>query len=188
VKIRPYIPILLVSVLVPALVAYLMFTQPPLNEAGSWHHYLPHVNAAINSLTAGLLVLGLYFIRTDQTDRHRGTMISAFLLGGLFLISYIIYHSSVPSTVYGDLNHDGDLDSLEKEALGGMRVLYLSLLVSHISLSILVVPLVLLALYHAFYENFDSHLKVVKYAYPIWLYVSVTGVLVYFMIQPYYIL
>ena len=176
------------SILVPSLVTYILLNQGDMEGASSWHYYLPHINAAINSATAGLLVLGLYFIRNDHPDRHRAAMISAFVLGGLFLVSYLIYHASVPSTVYGDLNHDGNLDALEKDSLGIMRPVYLFFLLSHIVLAFLVVPLVLFALYHAVRENFDSHLKVVKYAYPIWLYVSITGVLVYFMIRPYYTL
>ena len=175
-----------VSIIVPGLVAYILFSDQKLGTANDWHHALPHLNAVINSATTGLLVLGLIFIRADQQDKHRAAMIGAFILGTLFLVSYLLYHSSVPSTVFGDLNYDGSLDSSEKESLGYWRGVYLTLLLSHIVLAFVVVPLVLLAMFHALREDFDRHLKVVKFAYPIWLYVSISGVLVYFMIRPYY--
>lgn len=184
--IRLYLSILLVSILVPVVIAYFLFSQSKLNEVSIWYSYLPHLNAILNSTTAALLILGLAFIKSKDRLRHKITMITAFVLGGLFLISYLIYHSSVPSTVFGDLNHDGKLGAREEESLGVLRIVYLSLLLTHIGLAFVVVPLVLMALYHALRENYELHKKIVKYAYPIWLYVSVTGVLVYFMIRPYY--
>jgi len=185
-RMRLYLPIILLSILVPVLVGYFLFGKEKLNEISEWYSYLPHINAIINSTTAALLVLGLVFIKSERQEWHKITMLTAFALGVLFLTSYLIYHSSVPSTVFGDLNHDGILDAGEKESLGTLRTVYLFLLLTHIALAFIVVPLVLLALYHALREKFDIHLRIVKYAYPIWLYVSVTGVLVYFMIRPYY--
>ena len=94
----------------------------------------------------------------------------SFILGSIFLISYIIYHSSVESTSY----------------LGGFKILYYFFLISHISLSIVVVPFVLFAFYYALSNQINNHKKIVKYTFPIWLYVSVSGVIVYLMISPFY--
>ena len=99
-------------------------------------------------------------------------MVSAFVLGALFLVSYVLYHGSAPSTSFG-----GE---------GWIRSLYYFVLLTHIILAAVVVPLVLVALYFALSDRIVQHKKLVKYAYPIWLYVSITGVLVYLMIRPYY--
>ncbi len=175
-----------VSVVIPLAVAVLIF-MPARLDTGDWVKFLPHLNAVINSATAGLLLLGLYFIKNQRVELHRAVMLSAFVLGALFLISYIIYHASVPSVKYGDLDADGILSAAEAEAVGSGRTIYLITLLSHIGLSIVVVPFVLMALYFALTNQFDKHKKAVKYGYPIWLYVSVTGVIVYFMIRPFYI-
>ncbi len=113
-------------------------------------------------------------------------MITAFILGALFLVSYVIYHASAPSTVYGDLNADSEVSREELSQLTIPREFYLFVLLSHILLAIVVVPFVLLAMNYAIQRNFNKHVKIVKFAYPIWLYVSVTGVLVYLMISPFY--
>lgn len=174
-----------VSVIIPLAVAVLIF-MPARLDTGAWVKFLPHLNAVINSATAALLILGVYFIKKGRTDYHRAMMLSAFVLGVLFLVSYIIYHASVPSVIYGDADGDGILAEAERAVLGNSRTVYLITLLSHIGLSIVVVPFVLMALYFALSEQNDKHRKVVKFAFPIWLYVSVTGVIVYFMISPFY--
>ena len=113
-------------------------------------------------------------------------MLVAFVLGALFLVSYVIYHASAESTVFGDLNGNGVLEDAEAAVLGNSRTVYLTILISHIILAAIVVPFVLLSLYFALNEKIAKHRKIVKFAYPIWLYVSVTGVIVYMMISPYY--
>ncbi|UYZ65252.1 DUF420 domain-containing protein [Hymenobacter weizhouensis] len=133
---------------------------------------LPAVNAVLNSLTAVLLMLGYYFIRRRNVARHRAMMGLAFLLGSLFLVSYVAYHSQVPSTKFG-----GE---------GLIRGVYYFLLLTHILLAAVTVGLVLFTLYYALTEQFGRHRRIARWTYPIWLYVSVTGVLVYFMIAPYY--
>ena len=90
------------------------------------------------------------------------------------------------STKFGDINQNGILEASELAAIGVWRYIYLGVLLSHILLAIVVVPFVLLALYHALTKKFEKHKKVTRFAFPIWLYVSVTGVLVYLMISPYY--
>ncbi|MEQ8685830.1 MAG: DUF420 domain-containing protein [Imperialibacter sp.] len=174
-----------VSVIIPVAVAILIFMPARLN-AGEWVKFLPHLNAVINSATAALLLLGLYFIKDKKVDHHRAVMLGAFALGAIFLVSYIIYHASVPSVKYGDTNADGLLSEAEMAATGNGRTVYLITLLSHIGLSIVVVPFVLMALYFALTGQIEKHKKAVKFGYPIWLYVSVTGVIVYFMIRPFY--
>ena len=100
-------------------------------------------------------------------------MITAFVLGALFLILYILYHSNAPPTKYG-----GE---------GIIRIVYFFFLFSHILLAFIVVPLVLSAIYFALFQKIEKHKKMVKYTFPIWLYVSITGVIVYLMISPYYL-
>ena len=145
------------------------------------------MNAVINSLTAVLLIAALIAIKKKNIRLHRTLMLSALVLGTLFLVSYVIYHASTTSTVFGDVDHDGVLSSAEKAELGSMRGIYLFTLLSHIGLSIVVVPFVLLAFYYALSNQISRHQKIVKYTFPVWLYVSITGVLVYLMISPYYL-
>jgi putative membrane protein len=164
--------IAIISVAVPLVVAALLL-MPVKLRAGQWVYYLPHVNAIINSITALVLVAGFIFIRQKNVQRHQLAMTSAFALGGLFLISYVIYHSTVPSTSYG---HEGTI-----------RYVYYFFLISHILLSIVVVPLVLMAIYYAFTQRFYQHRRIVRFTFPVWLYVSVSGVIVYLMISPFYV-
>ncbi|MEP1094646.1 MAG: DUF420 domain-containing protein [Cyclobacteriaceae bacterium] len=176
-----------ISVLIPIIVTFLIVFPSKLSFAGDWVRLLPGVHAMINSLTAILLILALVSVRRGNIKLHRALMFSALLMGVLFLISYILYHSSVDSVKFGDLNHDGVLSDAELTSVKGSRILYLGVLASHILLSILVVPFVLLAFYYALTSQISKHKKMVKYTYPVWMYVSITGVIVYFMIEPYYL-
>lgn len=176
-----------ISALIPIVVAFLIFTPTKLSFAGNWVMFLPGIHASINSLTVILLISALIAIRKGNVTLHRAFMMSALFMGLLFLVSYIIYHSSVESVKFGDLNHDGSVNAEELLAVGSSRTIYLILLASHIILSILVVPFVLLAFYYALTDQLTKHRKMVKFTYPIWMYVSVTGVMVYFMIKPYYL-
>jgi putative membrane protein len=160
-----------VSAIVPLVVALLLGIQAKV-ELGAWTKVLPHVIGGINTLTALLLVVGFVLIRFGKVEGHRWAMTSAFLLGGCFLVCYITYHLSNPSTHFG-----GE---------GTTKMIYYGLLLSHIALSILVLPLVLRAFIYALTSQFEAHKRVAKFAFPIWLYVSVSGVLVYLMISPYY--
>ncbi|WP_128545583.1 DUF420 domain-containing protein [Larkinella soli] len=159
------------AVAIPVAVAVLLGIRRKV-DLGEWTTYLPHLNAVINSATALLLLAGLYFIRQKNITAHRTAMLSAFTLGAVFLVSYVLYHLSNESTPFG--------------GQGWVRPLYYFLLVSHIALSIGVVWFVLRAVYFALSGQYDRHRRVVRWAYPIWLYVSITGVIVYFMIAPYY--
>jgi putative membrane protein len=146
------------------------------------------LNAVLNSLTACCLLVGFFFIKNKNIKMHRAVMTTAFVLSSLFLVSYVIYHfSPIASVKFGDVNHDKIVDEAEKLAVGTVRYIYLFILLTHILLAAIVVPLVLFAFYFALSNQIDRHKKMVKWTYPIWLYVAVTGVIVYLMISPYYV-
>ena len=162
----------ILSVAIPVAVAVLLGIQSK-PDLGNWTKVLPHLNAMINTATSILLILGLILIKSKRQEAHRKIMTFAFVLGGLFLIFYVLYHLTNPSTTYG-----GE---------GGMRYVYYFILISHIGLSLVVLPLVLRAFYFAVTGDYGRHKRLVKFAYPIWLYVSITGVLAYLLISPYYV-
>ena len=176
----------LLKVVIPEAVAVLLFYHSKLEVSGGWTTMLPGLNATVNSATSLALIAGLIFIKKGNIAMHRISMLTAFSLGAVFLISYIIYHVSMPGTKFGDLDSNGIVSAAELAQAGSMRMIYFVILISHILLAIIVVPFVLLALYFAVKGQIERHKKIVKYAYPIWLYVSVTGVIVYLMISPYY--
>ncbi|MBB6461269.1 DUF420 domain-containing protein [Flammeovirga kamogawensis] len=183
----PLIIIGIVSILIPIVVALLLFI-PQTGKLGDLDvSFLPRLNAVINFSSAIALILGYYFVKKKQIDMHKLMMTVAFVLGGIFLVSYVVYHFQGGHTVFGDVNHDGVLSAVEKENLGLMRTFYLVILLSHILLSAGVVPLVLLAIYFAITDQINKHKRIVKFTYPVWLYVAITGVVVYLMISPYYI-
>ncbi|MEK6478861.1 DUF420 domain-containing protein [Catalinimonas sp. 4WD22] len=174
------------SIAIPIVVSILMFSPTKLDIESDWVGVLPHLNGLINTTTSVALVAGLVFIKQKKVKYHKTAMLIAFILGSIFLVSYVIYHSSAASTIYGDINGNGILEETEAEQLGAMRTVYLGILISHIILAAIVVPFVLFALFYALTDKISKHRKVVRFAYPIWLYVSVTGVIVYLMISPYY--
>jgi len=178
--------IIALSVAVPLLIAYLLFRPGKPDVIDAWFYYLPHVNGIINTFTSGVLVFGYIMIRNGYKEWHKAAMITSFFLGILFLISYITYHSMAPSQRYGDMNHNGILEPDELLAVQFFRIVYLILLLVHIFLAVVAVPLILAAFYYALTGKFDKHRKIAKYAFPVWLTVSVTGVVVYLMISPYY--
>jgi putative membrane protein len=185
---RSYLKVIyLISVLIPLLVAFLIFFPNKLSFVGDWVKILPGIHATINSITAFILIGALVAIKKERMSLHRSLMFSALIMGILFLVSYIIYHSSVDSVKFGDINHDGLVDEIELVKVSSSRMIYLGVLASHIILSILVVPFVLFAFYYALTGQITKHKRMVKYTYPVWLYVSITGVIVYFMISPYYL-
>ncbi|MEM6734783.1 MAG: DUF420 domain-containing protein [Bacteroidota bacterium] len=178
--------IYLVSIVIPVVVAFLILFPSKLALSGGWVKMLPGFHALINSTTVLTLICALVSIKKNNVHAHRTFMFVSLFLGALFLVSYIIYHSSVNSVKFGDLDHDGVVSAAELANVGASRTIYLVILASHILLSILVVPFVLLAFYYALSHQIARHKKMVKYTYPVWLYVSITGVVVYFMIKPYY--
>lgn len=150
-------------------------------------HYLPKLNAILNGTCSVLLLISLYFIRQRNITMHKRINILAFILSSLFLVSYILFHWLLPhETVFGDTNGDGILSPAESAAAGSTRTIYLVILISHIILAAGVLPLILLSFYRGLQMQVKKHKKLVRWAFPIWLYVTVTGVIVYLMVAPYY--
>ncbi len=178
--------IIALSVIIPLAVAFLLFMPEKLTVAGDWVTFLPHMNGVINSVTSIFLIAGFFFIRFRNIQLHKTAMSSAFILGALFLVSYVIYHAASESTVYGDINGNGVLELEEADRIGPMRNIYLAILITHILLAIIVVPFVLFAFYYALTQKFDKHKKTARITLPVWLYVSISGVIVYLLISPYY--
>lgn len=176
-----------VSIIVPALVAVLIYSPYKLPADMPWLKSIPGFNAIINSITTVLLIAGGAFAKNGVIKWHKVSMTSALALGTCFLLAYVLYHSTQESVIFGDINGNGLLEDSEAASIGSMRTIYLTLLLSHILMSAAVVPFVLLAFYFAIAGEFARHVKVVKFTWPIWLYVSITGVLVYVMASPYYV-
>ena len=147
---------------------------------------LPMLNAIINGTCSVLLIFSLMAIKKKNIALHRKINLTAFLLSALFLVSYVTAHYFIPDTKYGDINHDGIMDAAEKAAVSGIKPVYLIILLSHIFLAVLVLPLVLLSFYYGLSDQREKHKKITRFSYPVWLYVTVTGVVVYLMISPYY--
>jgi uncharacterized membrane protein YozB (DUF420 family) len=129
---------------------------------------LPDVNAALNSLSAVFLFAGYRFIRLKNQQAHRRCMLAAFTCSILFLISYLTYHFQVGSVPF--------------KGQGGVRVVYFTILLTHTILAAAIVPLALITLIRALRERFDAHRRIARWTLPIWLYVSITGVIVYWML------
>jgi len=165
--------ITILSILIPVVVAALFgvnlkrlgFDVEPLS-------FLPPIYATINGITAIVLIIAVIAIKNGNRKLHQRLMQFAILLSILFLLMYVAYHMTSESTKYG-----GE---------GLWRSLYFFILISHILLSIVVIPLVLITYVRALAERFDKHKKIAKITFPIWLYVAITGVVVYLMIAPYY--
>ena len=127
-----------------------------------------------------------YFIKRRNIEIHKQINLIAFVLSSLFLVCYILYHWLSKETVYGDMDHDGLLSDAESLAVASSKSIYYFILISHIVLAAIVLPLVLLSFYSGLQLDVDKHKKLVRYSFPIWLYVTITGVVVYFMISPFY--
>jgi putative membrane protein len=181
------LPIIIVSIAIPLAVAAIILIPGIKISFGFNTHALPLFHALLNSSTAILLIASLYFIKNKQIKAHKTANLIAVALSAVFLVSYVIYHSSNPSTLYGDTNHDGLLSSDEKLQAGALRYVYYFILITHIFLSAVIIPFVLFTLQRAYQEKFDKHRKLAKITWPMWLYVAVTGVIVYVMISPYYV-
>ncbi|MGV8880076.1 MAG: DUF420 domain-containing protein [Sphingobacteriaceae bacterium] len=152
----------------------------------SFTYLLPKLNAIINGTCSVLLLVSLYYIKHKNITMHKRINIITFLLSSLFLLSYILFHYLAPETKFGDINHDGILTADEKALAGNVRYVYYVILISHIILAAGVLPLILLSFYRGLRMQVEKHKKLVRWSFPIWLYVTVTGVIVYLMILPYY--
>lgn len=166
--------IILVSIVIPVVVAILFgvklkdfgYNVEPLS-------FLPPIYATINGITALVLIIAVMAIRKGNRKLHERLMTTAIALSLAFLVMYIAYHMTSDSTKFG-----GE---------GIIRYVYFFILISHILLSIAIVPLVLITYVRAIAKTFDKHRKIARITYPLWLYVAITGVIVYLMISPYYV-
>ncbi len=169
-KREPYQKLIVaLSIIIPLIVA-ILFGMPKVK--GYDTSFLPPIYATINGLTAFLLIVGFIAIKSKKQRLHERIMKTCIFLSSSFLVMYVIYHLTSESTKFG-----GE---------GTMRYVYFFVLITHILLSIGVIPLVLFTFTRAWTGNFQKHRKLAKITFPIWLYVAVTGVIVYLMISPYY--
>ena len=160
--------IIFLSVLIPIVVASLFRVKIDLDLPV----FLPPIYATINAFTSLILITAFWAIRTDRRKLHEGLMKSAILFSALFLALYVLYHMTSESTKFG-----GE---------GIIKTVYFAVLISHIVLSVAVIPFVLITFVRGITGNFEGHKKIARYAFPLWLYVTISGVIVYIMIAPYY--
>jgi len=149
-------------------------------------HIFAQINAFVNSLIAVLLVAALIAVKKQQYSTHKVIMLFALALSVIFLVSYIAHHLLAGEARFGDANHDGQLSNDEIAAVGSIRYVYLVILGTHITLAAIILPFILFTAYRALIGEYPQHKKLARYTWPLWLYVAVTGPVVYFMISPYY--
>ena len=135
-------------------------------------HVFPAISAILNSVVSVLLIAGLVFVKQKRPELHKKTMMMAVVFSVLFLITYVLYHFTTIETAFG-----GE---------GFLKTLYYLILFSHIALAGIILPFILFAVYRGLTGEYDRHKKLTRWVWPVWFYVSLTGVVVYFMISPYY--
>lgn len=160
--------IIVLSIAIPIAIAGLFGIKIP----GYDLSFLPAIYASINGLTAILLIISFISIKNGKRSRHEFLNKICLILSGLFLVMYILYHITSEATPFG-----GE---------GTIKYIYYFILITHIILSITVIPFVLFTFSRALAGNFERHKRLAKFTFPLWLYVAVTGVVVYIMISPYY--
>ncbi|MDB9961553.1 DUF420 domain-containing protein [Oceanihabitans sp.] len=162
--------IVILSIVIPVVVAVLFGVKIPNVEPLS---FLPPIYASINGVTALVLVMAFWAIKNKKIKLHEGLMKFAIMLSVAFLMMYVAYHMTSDSTKFG-----GE---------GSIKYVYYFILITHIVLSIIIIPFVLITYVRAITKSFERHKKIARITFPLWLYVAVTGVIVYLMISPYYI-
>jgi putative membrane protein len=178
--------VIIISIAIPAAVAFLIFV-PQTGNLGSFDvSSFPAINATLNSLTTLCLIAALVAVKNKNIVVHRTFMSTAFVLSACFLVLYVLYHFQGQSTRYGDTNHDGLVSEIEKTAAGSMRLVYFVILISHIVLAAICLPFILFSFYYSLSGQIEKHRKLVKFSFPIWLFVAISGVVVYFLISPFY--
>lgn len=164
--------IIAISIIVPLVVVVLMLMPERYNFLGVEAGLFPLFHAILNGSTAVLLITGFSLIKSGNRTAHRAVMTTAFILSAVFLVSYVISKISNEPVAYPE---DAPL-----------RIVYLFILVTHIVLSGIILPLVLYTMYFAWNKRYDRHKKIARWTFPIWLYIAITGVLVYVFMAPYY--
>jgi putative membrane protein len=167
---RPAIVVILaVSVAASLFLFWLIYVHPAADAANARFAFLPALNAIFNGLSATALLIGYTFIRARKVAAHRASMITAFVFSTLFLVSYILHHA-----LHGDVRYP---------AHAALRSVYLPLLASHIILAVVTLPMVLITFFFSLSGRFAQHRKIARWTFPLWLYVSVTGVITYAMLR-----
>jgi putative membrane protein len=167
---RPAIVVILaVSVAASLFLFWLIYVHPAADAANARFAFLPALNAVFNGLSATALLIGYTFIRARKIAAHRASMITAFVFSTLFLVSYILHHA-----LHGDVRYP---------AHAALRSVYLPLLASHIILAVVTLPMVLITFFFSLSGRFAQHRKIARWTFPLWLYVSVTGVITYAMLR-----
>lgn len=161
--------ILAVSALATAFLLWLLYVHHPPASFRARFRFLPELNAILNALSAIALTTGFYFIRKREIARHRAAMLTAFAFSSVFLVSYIINHA-----LHGDTLYPGH---------STVRTVYLSILASHILLSMIGLPLILITFFLSLSGRIPMHRRLARWTFPLWLYVSITGVVVYLMLH-----
>ena len=156
------------SVIVLAVVAFMRHTF----DIGIDFSFLPPFHAGMNVLAAIALIAALYFIKQKNMEAHRNCIYTAMFFSALFLVSYVLYHSTTPETLYG--------------GQGTIRTVYFVLLVSHIILAGVILPFIFFTFNRAFTGQYERHKKMARWVYPLWLYVAISGPICYLMLKPYY--
>jgi putative membrane protein len=160
-----------VSIVASLFLFWLVYLHPPADVAGTHLLFLPALNAVLNGAAAVALVVGFCCIRARRIGAHRASMFTAFIFSSVFLVSYITNHA-----LHGDMHFQGH---------GAVRPFYYGLLISHVSLSVVALPMILITFFFSLTGRFPSHRRIARFTFPIWLYVSVTGVIVYAMLASY---
>jgi putative membrane protein len=163
----------ILSVVVFAVVVALGKFKLPASILGFDPHIFAAINAYVNACVTIFLLMGLYFVRIKNYKLHRNTMMLAMVFSTIFLVSYIAHHLFTMDTHYG--------------GVGLLKYIYYFILITHIPLAALILPFILLSTYRGLTADFAKHKKIARITFPIWLYVSTTGVLVYLFISPYYV-
>jgi len=149
-------------------------------------HIFATINAVCNALVTVLLSVALVFVNRGNVVAHRNVMLLAMGLSILFLLSYVCHHLFASEAIYGDIDGVPGLSDAERETVGSSRTLYLIILITHIPLAGIALPFILFTAYRGLSGSYEKHKKMARIVWPLWLYVAVTGVLIYWMIKPYY--
>ena len=149
-------------------------------------HLFATANAIINFTVTILLLVGLWSVRSQKYLLHKKIMIAAIILSILFLVSYICHHLFAAETKFGDIDHNGIVSADEKTLGGSLRIIYYFILATHIPLAGIILPFILFTAYRSLTGEYQRHKKLARITWPVWLYVAITGVVVYLMISPYY--
>tara|TARA_B100000401_G_scaffold265846_1_gene180978 strand:- start:329 stop:889 length:561 start_codon:yes stop_codon:yes gene_type:complete len=181
-KIKYSLWIKLISILIPIVVA-ILFT---IKIDYALPIFLPPIYSSINALTTLLLIAAFIAIKNKKIELHTNLMKCCIGLSLVFLLMYIAYHMTTDSVKFGDANFDGKRSVDEAAEVGYTLYVYFFILISHILLSIALIPLVLISYVRALQKHFKEHKKIAKITFPIWIYVTITGVVVYLMISPFY--